>query len=112
MPRAFLAGISTVALLVAAGCGPHARSNAHIAGTVRLCSVEACVPEAIRVSVLDTNGRVVVSRRSATGHFIVTVVPGSYEVSVQTSRYLVGTAWVGAVSERTATADFMDDRAG
>jgi hypothetical protein len=42
----------------------------------------------------------------------VTVVPGSYEVSVQTSRYLVGTAWVGAVSERTATADFMDDRAG
>jgi hypothetical protein len=112
MARAVLAGVLAAGAFVATGCGRSAQANAQVAGTVRSCSVFLCVPEPVRVSVLDLRGRVVKSTRSTTGHFSVTVMPGSYEVSVETRRYLVGTAWVDAVAGRTAIADFTDRRAG
>ena len=96
------------------GCGAAARSqSAHIAGDVRACGLVRCYPEGqVGVSVRDTNDRLVGSTRSSSGGFVLKVAPGSYEVSVQTRRYLVGTASVHAIAGKTVRVDFTDRRPG
>jgi hypothetical protein len=99
--------------LSATGCGVTVPPrSAHVAGTVRLCGVLGCFPEWIHVSVLDASGRAVESTRSANGRFSLNVPPGSYDVSVATRRYLVGTVTVDAVAGQTARVDLTDRRLG
>lgn len=116
MRRAILktVALALVAVTVAvAGCGGTAPTEtAHVAGTVRLCGLVRCFPEQVHVSVWDANGRLVGTTQSWSGRFSLSLAPGSYDVSVQSRHYLMGTASVEAVAEQTAQADFTDRRLG